>query len=287
MVADVGSGGEQRLVSHKLPEVLDYPAWSSDGRIIACTLVDSSIASPKGSNARIIAVRVRDRTEKVLSGLTWAFVKQLAWLGDGRGLVMSARDQDTGASHIWQVSYPQGVGRKVTDGLISEVGASVSRDSRQIVTVEERTFSGVWRLRSREAQDPEPVVSGSEPAAPMWTPDGRIVFEQQLNGYRNIWMIDANGSNQKQLTLAGNNYEPSISRDGRTVVYVSDRNGRPAIWRMNSDGGHPAMVVQADGTADPEISPDGKLDRFHGNRRAVANPAESGVSRRARDRVKR
>jgi len=149
--------------------------------------------------------------------------------------------------------------------LISEVGASVSLDSSQIVTVEERTFFGVWRLRPAQASDPEPVASGSDALAPVWTPDGRIVFERQLNGYRNIWITDADGTNQKQLTLAGNNYDPSISGDGRRLGYMSGRSGRPAIWAMAIDGGHPAMVAQADGTTIPDFSRDGKWIVFTAN----------------------
>jgi TolB protein len=63
-------------------------------------------------------------------------------------LVMSARDQDTGAYHVWYVSYPGGAARKVTDGVNSQNGVSVSADSSQLLTVEERTLSGIWRMRS-------------------------------------------------------------------------------------------------------------------------------------------
>ena len=54
IVADLEAGGEQSLISRKLPRVLDYPAWSPDGRIIACTDTDSSVASTRGSDTRII-----------------------------------------------------------------------------------------------------------------------------------------------------------------------------------------------------------------------------------------
>jgi hypothetical protein len=36
MVADPDSGREQMLITRKLPEVLDYPAWSPQGGTIAC-----------------------------------------------------------------------------------------------------------------------------------------------------------------------------------------------------------------------------------------------------------
>jgi Tol biopolymer transport system component len=92
-------------------------------------------------------------------------------------------------------------------------------------------------------------VSGSVPLPPIWTPDGRIVFAQQLEGHRNIWITNADGTNQKQLTMAGNNYYPCSH----------------AVWTMDIDGGNQAVVVRADGISrpqlgiagDPQLSPDG------------------------------
>ena len=265
IVADLEAGGEQTLISRKLPRVLDYPAWSPDGQVIACTDTDSSVASTKGSDTRIIEVRVADRAEKALSAHAWGYVRQLAWLGNGRGLVMSARGQEeSGTFHVWYVSYPDGIERKVTEGLNSQMGVSVSADSRQIVTVEESSFStSIWRVPSARSQDPELVVSGSSGwSAPVWTREGRIVFEEELDGRRSIWTVDADGTNRKQLTLTGNNYDHSVSRNGRKVAWVSDRNGSPAIWTMDMDGGNPGMVVKATGEPVPQLSPDGKWIAF-------------------------
>ena len=259
MIADLDSGRERRLVSRKLPEVLDYPAWSPDGQIIACTDVDSSASSATGSDARIIGVRVRDGSVSAVSSQTWGFIRQLAWLGDGSGLVMTARGPESGLLHVWQVSYPGGLGRKVTDGLNGQTGASVSADSRQLVTVEESTISGIWRMSLTPGQHPEAVISGSTGTSPpRWTPDGRIVFEQELNGHRSIWIAEADGSHQKQLTQAGNSDQPSVCRSGRTLAYISDRDGSPAIWTMDIDGGRPAMVSKSGPGALPQLSPDGK-----------------------------
>jgi Tol biopolymer transport system component len=131
--------------------------------------------------------------------------------------------------------------------------------------VETSTFSSIWRMRSGGSLDPEPVVSGpSDSSAPVWTPDGLLIFEQELNGLRSIWTTDADGAHRKQLTTADNNYYPSVSGDGRTLAYLSDRDGVSALWTMDIDGGNPRMVVNADGSTVPKISPDGKWIVFTG-----------------------
>jgi len=265
IVADLEAGGEESLISRKLPRVLDYPAWSPDGQIVAVTDTDSSAASPKGSGTRIVGVQVADRVEKALSAPVWGNVKQLSWLGNGRGLVLSARGQEeSGTFHVWNVSYPEGVERRLTEGVDSQTGASVSADSSKIVTVQESSFStSIWRVPATSSDVPNVIVPGlSGWSAPVWTRDDQIVFEEELDGRRTIWTVDTDGKNRKQLTLTGNNYDQSVSMDGHKLAWVSDRNGNPAIWTMDMDGGDLKMVVNSSVEAVPQLSPDGKWVTF-------------------------
>jgi len=264
LLAEFGSESEQTLIARKLPVVLDYPAWSPDGRSIAYTVIDSAIASSAGSDARIMEVRFADGMERVLSKQTWGFVKQLAWLNDGSGLLLSARDSDESAAfHPWLVSYPEGISRKIGSGLHSQVGVSISSDSRELVTVEEDTLFSIWRMRPTLSQESTLVAPVGGSSAPVWTPDSRIVFEEELNGRRSMWSVDPDGTNRRQLTLlTGNNYDHSVSRNGQKIVWVSEQSGIPGIWTMDMSNGHPIMVTAATGEPVPDLSPDGEWIAF-------------------------
>src|SRR5205085_11547683 len=71
-----------------------------------------------------------------------------------------------------------------------------------------------------------------------WTPDGKIVYASIASGAWDIWQMNADGTNAKQLTSdARSNYGPSVSSDGRYIVFVSNRGGGAFhVWRMNTDG---------------------------------------------------
>ncbi len=259
IVSDLDSGAERKLISRNLPQVLDYPAWSPDGRTIASTTYDSALSSsPGGSGARVIEVEVAGGRERPLSAHAWGFIRQIAWFSDRRGLVMSACSPDSGVYHLWLVSYPGGAVRKLTDGVNYQIGASISADSGQIITVEEHRFSVIGRIASMHSQNVETVVSETTgPSALVWMPGQRLLFEQSLNGLSSLWSVDANGTNQKQMPLPGDNFNPSISSDGR-LACIAHRGGSPAIWTMDLDGGNAAMVTKIEAGSDPKISPDGK-----------------------------
>lgn len=55
-------------------------------------------------------------------------------------------------------------------------------------------------------------------------------------GESQVWIMDADGSNQKQLTFEGRNAHPSWSPDGKTIAFSSTRTGLLEIFLMSFDG---------------------------------------------------
>jgi dipeptidyl aminopeptidase/acylaminoacyl peptidase len=83
----------------------------------------------------------------------------------------------------------------------------------------------------------------------------------------NVWLANANGSGQYQVTLDGTPdspySSPSQADDGTIVALRRPPGGRPQIWRMHQNGGllNAPIDTPAPGTGaiDARVSPDGQL----------------------------
>lgn len=107
----------------------------------------------------------------------------------------------------------------------------------------------------------------SDPAShvirPTGCPGGRyIVFQwADHNAHKtNVWRLDTDGANPKQLTFAETDVAGTCSKDGKWVYYENLDTFR--VLRLPIDGGTPQEVPGTDGLTNlPElgVSPDGKL----------------------------
>lgn len=122
-----------------------------------------------------------------------------------------------------------------------------------------RARSTLVRLTNNNAMDCEPV----------WSPDGgRIAFWSNRDGGKEIYVMDADGSNVKRLTNnLADDVNPTWSPDGRRIVFETDRDGNQEVYAMDADGGNEVRLTRnnaADVT--PSWSPDGSLIAFASNR---------------------
>lgn len=91
--------------------------------------------------------------------------------------------------------------------------------------------------------------------------DGRYVVFHSIRGGNgvetDIWRMDADGGNLKQLTFGGKSFVPSVSPDSRYVYYKCWLGGVGELRRVPIDGGEPEILTDKQ-TSWPTFSPDGK-----------------------------
>jgi serine/threonine protein kinase len=240
---------------------LNGPSWSPDGKLIAC----GTGSTTGGRKMTVSAISVDGRAIKPLTPPQWSGVNRVAWFADGNGLVFLASPPLTSDRQIWHLSYPSGAVRRITNDLnrYGDASLGITADSSMLVSMQATTVADIWLTASNAPSQTRQITfrnqqqNGARGISSV--ADGRIVYGSYASGNADIWIMNGDGTNQKQLTdhlQADEN--PVVSPDGRYVVFQSLRTGNWTIWRMDLDGGNLKQLTTGDNDNDPSITPDGQ-----------------------------
>ena len=96
------------------------------------------------------------------------------------------------------------------------------------------------------------LALGSRPAESAFPgANGKIAFESSRDGNFEIYVMNADGSNQTRLTNnPARDTEPRWSPDGTTIAFVTDRDGNPEIYVMDADGSNEINLTNNPGLFD-------------------------------------
>lgn len=89
----------------------------------------------------------------------------------------------------------------------------------------------------------------------------KIYFVSNRTGHKEIWVMDPDGSNQRQISHFNSlSIEPAVSPDGAKIAFTSYARGNPAIFILSTDTGRrlPFYNQVASMNATPDFTPDGK-----------------------------
>jgi hypothetical protein len=91
---------------------------------------------------------------------------------------------------------------------------------------------------------------------PVWSPDGtKIAFARyNTNNFSDIFVMNADGSDQRRLTQSRKDLSPTWSPDGTKIAFARYNNNTGDIFVMNADGSDQRAVASGSG---PAWSPDG------------------------------
>jgi Tol biopolymer transport system component len=100
------------------------------------------------------------------------------------------------------------------------------------------------------------------------TAQEKIAFESNRDGNSEIYVMNADGTNQVDLTRsASEDIDPAFSPDGSKIAFSSVRDGNYELYVMNADGTQQTrLTMTAGGEWGAAWSPDGKKIAFISNR---------------------
>ncbi len=211
--------------------------WSPDGLRVAALINEPD---PGGNSLRFIEIDAATGAQKLMSGRKWRAVNDFAWLPDGSGFLVTARDKSGAAMQLWMVSYPSGRARRISNDLSDYSNVSFSSDGRTIVSVQYNIVGQVWVGPADAPDNAKQVSSGREDGAwgLAWTPADQIVYTALDSGRWDLFLVDADDANVRQLIFDGHYLEgPTVCDRGRAVVYTSNFDGASHLWKLDLHSG--------------------------------------------------
>lgn len=263
-------GTDERVVASRSGDkiFLDWgqtPAWSPDGRkIVIGGMTKNSDKNSESANIYLLELDVADGSEKILPTPKWNNFEKIVWHPNGKQLLVIAQESREKPSQIWNISYPDGKAKRITNDLNNYIHLDISSDGEFILTSQKQTNFNLWTVSlkdktAKQITDKSAILVGA--GGVKWSPNGKqIVYTVAENTFSsNIWTIDPATHETRQLTFDENkrNWLPTFSPDSQTILFASDRAGKSNIWQMDADGKNPRRITEGDGEGFPQVTPDG------------------------------
>jgi Tol biopolymer transport system component len=262
IVANADGSNENKLAARKGDAFFASSglSWSPDGKLIACP----AGAYAGGFHLTVVTVDAQTGEQKEITSKKFIDAGRVSWLSDGSGVLVNAAEIGETQSQIWLIPYPMGEAQKITTDLNDYGGTSLTADSRSLVTVQFDVTANVWVAPMSDLMHGKQITSAKLEGdrGLTWTPDGKIVYTSLAGGNIDLWIMNADGTNQKQLTTdSQQETSPLVSPDGRYIVYNSMRGPLPSVWRMNMDGSNVKQLTDKEDYL-LAITPDSKSILF-------------------------
>jgi TolB protein len=278
-----GSGDERKLLTRTNPIRIGDNQFSPDGRRIAFAAGQSRTGS---NDFGLYEVDVETGVEREITSERFFNVKALDWLPSGNELLFTASQIQNKDFRIWHLDAG---GQATPLSKDSEAYSIVSLDDegKQMVSTQIEQNFRIFRF---DLNDPTRRTELADGSRAFIAPDSRVYFSSMFSGNDEIWAINLDGTEQRQLTNdPGGDGSPMSSADGKIVFFVSNRTGDAQIWRMNTDGSNQVQITKSGGGAPMFPTPDGKLlyykSSIQGNLWSVS--LETGEQRQVLDGSKR
>jgi TolB protein len=238
-----------------------YANWSPDGKKIVFSSSDQNgaglfVLDSEGGKVKRLTYGTDGGAAWSPNGKTIAFTRYNSRNG-GQVLAIHADGTSKAKPAVEGIISPaaEDAVTELTDGSNYDADLAWSPDGTKIVFASDR--SGTFRLyvMDPDGHNVRELTQVNNPggnAYPAWSPDGkRIAYTNSApDGSRQIFVIDADGKNTKQLTVNGNfNCYAAWSPDGKKIAYMSFDavKSKGSLALMNPDGSEQKIICRDQG----------------------------------------
>ncbi len=253
----LGSRKERVLATLGAAEVFEgAPAWSPDGKRIAAAIFQPAA----GLESSIEMFDPATGKRQTFLKLPRAFLRNIAWLRNGTGLVSAGQDlHSTILDQVFLHSYPGGRTVRVTNDFNAYTVVSSSLADETIAALRTITVGNAWLADASgaparqltTANSPENSVGNVAPLD-----SSHVVFDAPQDRFLRIWVAGTTG--EPRPITSGESHAFNLQTAGGVIAFAHLDDQGVHVWSMAADGGNAHALTSGDGEQVGAISPDGR-----------------------------
>ncbi len=261
MIANADGAAPRKLATRKTGTQYGFfntARWSPDGKRIVGIVTDGN--DPNGQGGGLEQVDVSTGKISPVPGRRWRDIQDFAWLPDGSGFVLAALEKTGAPTQLWILSYPGGVVRRISHDLSNYLSVSPSGDGHTIAAVQLSQSAEIWTGPADAPDSIRQITSGRLDGIGglAFTPDGRVVYGANHAENWDLFLTDADGGNNRQITFGARYHgNPTICDGGRSVVYSSNSAAGDHLWKLDLQNGGETSLSNGAGESVPQCSAGG------------------------------
>ncbi len=280
LTANMDGSDEKTAYSGPTPFPV-WLAWSPDGKLIAYIL-----AAGQEAQGAVRTIDLASGKDQPLATLTDKFATSLAWMPDGRGLMIVYTDRSTGfrRAQIGFVSFPEGQFHALTNDTNGYQTLSISADGKSIAAMQRQGSESVVLLPGSGRGNPTTVAgipTNENVRQVLWDKDGNLLVVSS----HAILRTSPDGNHQTTILTDPNAMitgAVACPNGGAILLswYARDGGNQSDIWRVDADGSHPKQLTHGKDDELPGCSPDGKWFYYADNTKnyeIYREPIEGGT----------
>jgi len=291
LLADADGKNEKNLLTLERPMRISSSQFSPDGKSIAFASGQSSNA---GSDFHLMSFDLASGTQRQITTRSFFDISSLRWLPDGKSLLLTAKETHDGRLKIYYVSATSGEIRSITRDATDYINFSLDRTADKMIATQlintfhlyvgkindvshpvsvalaksgvslspdgrifyEGNDGDIWTVNAAGGEQRQLTNNASSDFYPLASPDARYVFfASNRSGSVQVWRMNADSTNQIQITKNEGGYPIFATSDGRWLFFRSGLH--QTLWRVATEGGEETRF-SGDETWNPSFSRDGK-----------------------------
>ncbi|HTV58174.1 MAG TPA: protein kinase [Verrucomicrobiae bacterium] len=261
LVAGADGTGEKVVATGPTSSPPIYLTWSPDSD----TLVEGKLQA-NGNLTEFDRINVASGKTSVFAAFKDVAVFDGTWFPNGRGLLVVYSGPENGydRNQLGFVSARSGRFFPITKDTSNYSSLSVSSDGRNIASVQQRSFTGLYVLPAEgTARTPASPVLPQEKTGGVFDWAGNDGFYLPVNS--KVFHTSMDGNSQATLLEGATVYDLSACPNGRTLIFSWIGGGGFMgidLWKMNSDGSDPQRLSSGKREDSAACSPDSKWVYF-------------------------